>query len=385
MQRVTTAPSGRKPPHYSQPGPAGADPHRAAPKLEPERTPRPRAFEAERVRERRQAKGVYASSAVYGHLRSVDFPRGTRACPVRGCDVADAALAALERAVAGRWGTHEGTALALLEALQRAGYLRWPGLPSKLSAGAAMAMLARSCRLVERTGHGRYRIHACKPSDLPAWILNSLLQPRWRDASAPADSGDSPADASRFDASDSPSKLSAPISGNRERACGNFSSGPSSASVGEAQGLAPGCPGAVAGSSSAPAERARTRPATSPARAPLEPLGAWHGSIPNRPQLRRAADLAAEFLTGQGVLGSPAIVAGWLAQREDRASARSRAALARALQSLIRRGVLADDGDRIRLQTRRRAAPGWRCADPRIGRSPPPIWGPEDHTWGNYA
>jgi hypothetical protein len=381
MQRVTTAPSGRKPPHYSQPGPAGADAHQATHR--PERTPRPRAFEAERVRERRQAAGVYASSAVHHHLRAADFPRGTRGAPVRGCNVADATLDALGRAVDGRWGTRDGTALQLLEALLRAGYLRWPGLPSKLSAGAALATLSRSCKLVERIGHGRYRIHACRPADLPEWILKDLLQQRWPAASAAADSGDSAGLQGHFDASDPDPKLSAVHAGNRERAGGVPPSSPLSASGGEAHGLASGCPGAVAGSSSAPAERARSRPATSPARAPLEPLGAWRGSIPNRPQLRRAADLAAEFLTGPGVLGSPAIVAGWLAQREDRASARSRSALARALQSLIRRGVLADDGDRIRLQTRRRAAPGWRCADPRIGRSPPPVWGPADHTWGH--
>jgi hypothetical protein len=160
---------------------------------------------------------------------------------------------------------------------------------------------ARSCRLVERTGHGRYRIPrpASPPTSRPgSWIRCCsragathplLLIVAIRQQTHPVSTHPTP-----------PQNYQHRSRVIGERACGNFSSGPSSASVGEAQGLAPGCPGAVAGSSSAPAERARTRPATSPARAPLEPLGAWRGSIPNRPQLRRGCRPRGRILDGPG-------------------------------------------------------------------------------------
>jgi len=323
-------------------------------------TPRPRAFEAERVRAERQRLGVIASKAVHRHLEELPdrIPRGTRAAPIRGGLTTIETARGIGHAVAGRWGTHEGTAAALIAELAAAGYLaRLVRPPCQLTAGATMAMLSRLSPLVEQIAHGRYRIHACRPDCLPDRILKTLIQPRSGDASDGAVAGGSLLCVAGSDASADPAPtdpLTARIAGNRERAWGHSPSGPSSASDGEQLWLPSVHPGAVAGSTSAPAGRAGARPRRPPASAPVKPLGpftrsGWARAVPMHKHQQRAAALACRHLPESGISGTAAAVAAWLAGFEDQASSRTRASLARALVSLAARGLLVVDAGVWRL------------------------------------
>lgn len=283
------------------------------------------------------------------------LPRGTRAKPHRGGLTAESLARGLGLAIDARWGTHDVTALELFAVFRQHGWLdRLVREPSKITAGAAVATLARISPLLERISHGIYRVHACRPDCLPPAILETLLERRFGDASVGADSGETLSCAAGFDASASAPplhQLSAPDVGNRERAWG----GPTKSS-GEQLWLAFEDLGAVACSSSAPAETAGARPHSSPARAALEPgasftRSGWMQAIPLRKHLQRAAALALRYFDDAGERGTAAVIAAWLAGFEGTASSRSRASLARALTSLAKRGLLVVEGDVWRVPT----------------------------------
>ncbi len=346
MQNISAHSIGRKPPHHQSP------PGRSQDAL-----PRPRSFEAERVRRERQRLGVYITKAVHEHLRRLpsQIPVGTTDRPVRGGWTAAETIAAVDRAITGGWGVHEGTAVGLLDELRRRGWLLLLATPRPLTAGATHSMLAKLTPLVERVSHGRYRIHAGRPSDLSPRILETLVEALPGDASAAPDGGDCAVDGQQRDAS-AYAATAAPLSGLetpcRERARGDLQEGPSSASDGEQLWLEHDYMGAAAGSIFAPAEGDEARPATPPARATIErgasswTRSGWMQAVPLRPQLQRAAALALAHLTADGIEGTASSVAAILSGYEVKATARSRASLARALQALSRRGLLLVTGGR---------------------------------------
>lgn len=329
----------------------------------PPHCPRPRAFEAEQVRRHRQRMGVYASNAVHTHLGQLhtQLPKGTEHQPRRGRATAILVAPAISAAIKAGWGTHEAGAVALLTMLIARGFL--PGLvraPSKLTAGSAMALLARFSPLIEQVSHGRYRIHACRPDCLPPAILESLLRGQQDDAPSADPDAETLADGQQIDSppqdetsiepADSADPLSVLIGRNRERARGDLQEDPSSASDGEQLWLEPDYPGAAAGSIFDPAEEAPASPTTPPARPKIKPLVPWTRSgwvqaVPPGRHVQRAAVLALEHLVGDGRRGTAATLAAGLAGYEERTSARHRAALARALETLRRRGLLVVTGD----------------------------------------
>jgi hypothetical protein len=318
-------------------------------------TPRQRAFIAANVTEARAANGSLATSATLDHIASITtrIPKGTRGRPVLGGDVLRALVPGLELAIRRRLGIREGTALELLTMLWLAGLIVLPGPPNRKSAGPAMARLAELTPLVQVIVRGRYRLYAGDPAFHPEWLADAVLLANARDASASKAAADAQQiDASAFGAPE----ISTLVLGSdllKERARGGTSQDPSSASDGEEHGLASGRPGAVSGSSSAPAERAGARPATPPARAPLEPLAltrsAWMALVPLRVQQQRAAALGLRYLEGAGMRGTVAAVAARLAQAEGGATSRSRASLTRAMLGQVRMGLLLEIDGWIRL------------------------------------
>lgn len=286
------------------------------------------------------------------------IPRGTRQAPVRSADTIRAAGEAIARAIRGGWGIHEGGAVELLDRLRSAGFLLLLRTPCPQTAGMAMAALARLTPLVEEIRRGRYTIHAGRPADLEPRILKQLERGLRDVASRSTPVDETLSYVGRIDASASgadPGSQTALHPGNRERARGDTSS-PRWLSDGEQLGLALVFPGAVARSSSDPADPAGARPARSPARSALEPKVtrqwtrlAWIEAVPLRPQLQRAARLALGHLSEIGLAGTAGTVALQLASHEDRLTARSRASLARALCSLRDRGLLIEEGGRWRL------------------------------------
>lgn len=350
MQRITTPTPGRNPPHFSQPSRAGADLRRSAFPTEPEATPRPRSFIASEVVAERARLGTSLSGLVLDHVSGLQkrVPQGKDGQVVRGGDTARDAACGFETATRRNWGVHEGTGPALLRKMHKRGYLR--DLPGPKVCGQAMAMLARLSPLIQVVKRGVYRIHAGDPRWLPAEVVQALKEQRSGDATAADELEQTPADAVQIDAladrasaglassmtpnfaEKVPPQPTADGSVDRStlRACGASEPAPAPA---------------VACSSYAPAERAGARPATPPARAPRERRGLpsrsdWLRAVPKRRNMIRAAMLALAHLSGEGRRGSAAIVAAGLAGHEPRATGRSRASLARALEALRQRGLL---------------------------------------------
>ena len=332
--------------------------------------PRARGFEAQRLRDRRLNDGSTAVRAVNDHIRGLAnrVEKGTAARPVRGGNTARAAACAFGQAISASWGVREMPGPAVIEAWRQRGWIDKATPFSPLAARKAMAQLAKITPLVEAIGGGWYRIHAGRPSSLPARILQVLTDVREADEADLARlpelafwMGDGVASA---DSADQPER-SVLIHPSSERARGDSAyldseqeqEGFWQASDGEQLWLESDFMGAVAGSMSDPAEMAEARPDTLPARPEIElevwsgTLSDWGRAVPMWPQLQRAARLALAHLSPEGFIGTATELAATLAGFDERtrASCRSRAQLVRGLESLRRRGLLLVTGGCWRL------------------------------------
>ncbi len=214
-------------------------------------------------------------------------------------------------------------------------------------ASAALAIVLLVTPVLRRPSRYRWladlaTLKACRHGDMALESVLSwpFLTPESAAETDASEQDDAPRD---FNSSGSPDEA------HIEHACGVVPSPYSAADevFGEPEDL-----GGLGGASAPPAEQAGASPATPPASDGDAPLRAWTKSewllaIPRWPQIQRAATLALAYLPPEGFARTATELAATLAgfDRLTRASSRTRAQLARGLESLCRRGLLVvDDG-----------------------------------------
>lgn len=316
---------------------------------------RPREVVARAVRE--ATSRARATARIHRHLSALvqTFPRGTHAAPVRGAETARQIAWALSRALQARADDMEGSAVQLCRSLRERGWLALPRDPAPLTAGSALALLARLTPLVVQIAHGRYRLRVLPTvsvlDDLAAADAcerDGDLDVRSRRDADPQGRSDASAVAAP------PQPLSALSDTHKER--GRAGSSPRD----DVRWIADDRRGLRAASMdrSAPAASAPHDPRLRPprkrvglAKAKVFSPSAWMQALTEWKHLRRAGLLCLQLLPDEGWIGDARGLAGWLARRSDGIGRRERDGLARGLQALARRGCLVVDGGTWRLPT----------------------------------